>query len=319
MIKPVYYLQGDSKWRNHNYSAKGESKTIASSGCGPTSAAMIIETLRPGLEGEITPVETAEWSMKHGYKYLNQGTAYGYFVPQFKAYGIYADMLNTENHYNTTDKDLENEVEDLLKNPGHFVICCMGPGNWTRGGHYVVAYHIDDRGYVYINDPASAGTGYEGVSRIKASWGTFKRQVKYFWSVSWGIKYSIRGFENKIYKLYSKHDSTSKKLETVHGGDKVWLIRDLKDGWSLVATENHVGYLKNVAINAVGLTGYRRVTIDKDIKVHEKNSAMSSVIATVTAGNDVKIITKRKKWTNVVMPNGKNGWIKTSIINSCIN
>ena len=316
MIKPIYYLQGDSQWRSHNYSASGESKTISSSGCGPTSAAMVIATLRPGKD--VTPVETAEWSMKHGFKCYNQGTAYGYFQPQLKAYDITCKQMNFDNHYKSTDPKLEEEVVKLLKNPGYFVICCMGPGNWTTGGHYVVAWGIDDNNQVYINDPASAGNGYSGISRIKAPWGIFKREVKYFWSVKWGIHYSVKG-ENKKYKVYSKHDSTSKKIETIHSGDDIWLIRDLKDGWSLIATSSHVGYVKNVAINAVGLSGYRRVTLKDDTSVYEKNSILSAKLATVPAGNDVKIITKRKKWTNVVMPNGKNGWIKTSIINSCIN
>lgn len=36
-IKPISYLQTDPKWKNHNYSAKGEKKTIGSAGCGVTA------------------------------------------------------------------------------------------------------------------------------------------------------------------------------------------------------------------------------------------------------------------------------------------
>ena len=46
MVKPVSYLQTDARWKTHNYSAKGESKTIGSSGCGITAAAMVIATLK---------------------------------------------------------------------------------------------------------------------------------------------------------------------------------------------------------------------------------------------------------------------------------
>ena len=59
-VKPVSYLQTDPKWKNHNYSAKGESKTIGSSGCGVTVAAMVIATLK---DKNVTPITTAEWSM----------------------------------------------------------------------------------------------------------------------------------------------------------------------------------------------------------------------------------------------------------------
>ena len=43
--QPVSYLQTDPRWKNKDYSAKGESTTIGASGCGPTAAAMLIETL----------------------------------------------------------------------------------------------------------------------------------------------------------------------------------------------------------------------------------------------------------------------------------
>ncbi len=45
--RPVSYLQIDPRWKNKDYSAPGESqkRTIGSSGCGPSCAAMLIETL----------------------------------------------------------------------------------------------------------------------------------------------------------------------------------------------------------------------------------------------------------------------------------
>ena len=85
MIKPISYLQTDPKWKNYNYSAKGEKKTIGSSGCGVAVTAMVIATLK---DKNVTPITTAEWSMSHGYKALNQGTYYTYFVPQLAHYDI---------------------------------------------------------------------------------------------------------------------------------------------------------------------------------------------------------------------------------------
>ena len=43
--KPVSYLQTDPRWKSKPYRVKGESATIGGSGCGPTAAAMIIETM----------------------------------------------------------------------------------------------------------------------------------------------------------------------------------------------------------------------------------------------------------------------------------
>lgn len=173
MIKPVSYLQTDPKWKNHNYSAKGEKKTIGSSGCGVTVAAMVIATLK---DKNVTPITTAEWSMAHGYKALNQGTYYTYFVPQFKQYGITCRQLNSSNLYGKSSSSAHTEALNALKN-GNWVIACMGKGHWTSTGHFILLYKYEN-GYVYINDPASTKA-----DRIKNTWNLFAKQVKYIWVI----------------------------------------------------------------------------------------------------------------------------------------
>lgn len=172
-VKPVCYLQTDSRWKNHNYSAKGERKTIGSSGCGVTAAAMVIATLK---DKGVTPVTTAEWSMSHGYKALNQGTFYTYFVPQMSQYGINCRRLNTVNLYGKSSSTAHTEALQALKS-GNWVIACMGKGNWTSSGHYILLYGYEN-GYVFINDPASTKA-----ARIKNTWALFSKQVKYMWTV----------------------------------------------------------------------------------------------------------------------------------------
>ena len=39
--QPVSYLQNDPRWKNKPYRVKGESSTIGSAGCGPTSAPVL--------------------------------------------------------------------------------------------------------------------------------------------------------------------------------------------------------------------------------------------------------------------------------------
>lgn len=173
MIKPVSYLQTDPKWKNHNYSAKGEKKTIGSSGCGVTVAAMVIATLK---DKSVTPVTTAEWSMSHGYKALNQGTYYTYFVPQFKQYGITCRQLNSSNLYGKSSSSAHTEALNALKN-GNWVIACMGKGHFTQSGHFILLYKYEN-GDIYINDPASTKA-----DRIKNTWNLFAKQVKYMWVI----------------------------------------------------------------------------------------------------------------------------------------
>lgn len=52
----TYYSQIDSRWRNNIYSSvKNSAQTIGTSGCGPTSAAMVVSSIK----GNITPDKMA--------------------------------------------------------------------------------------------------------------------------------------------------------------------------------------------------------------------------------------------------------------------
>ena len=170
--KPVSYMQTDSRWKNKDYSAKGEKTTIGKSGCGPTCAAMLIETLTGKT---FTPADACAWALKKGYKAPNQGTYYSYFVPQFKAYGIACERLNTANIYGNSKSAIHDRAFRLLKE-GYYLIACMGKGLWTSSGHYIVVWWED--GKVRINDPNSTKT-----ARLNGDLTAFKGQVKYYWAV----------------------------------------------------------------------------------------------------------------------------------------
>lgn len=173
--RPVSYLQTDARWKNKDYSApSGESKkrTIGSSGCGPTCAAMLIETITGKT---FTPADACAWSLKHGYKAPNQGTYYSYFAPQFKAHGIACEQLNWKNVYGKPSDPVHAKAFDLLKK-GYYLIAVMGKGLWTTSGHFVVVWWED--GKVRINDPNSTAA-----NRTSGSLSTFKSQVKYYWAI----------------------------------------------------------------------------------------------------------------------------------------
>lgn len=168
--KPVSYLQTDKRWKDKPYRVPGESSTIGSAGCGPTAAAMLIETLTGKT---FTPEDACKWSVDHGYKALKQGTYYAYFKPQFAAFGIPCDQLNWTNTYGKPDSENHAKAFDLLKQ-GYYLIALMGKGLWTSGGHFVVVWWED--GKVRINDPASTKE-----ARLNGDLRTFKSQVKYYW------------------------------------------------------------------------------------------------------------------------------------------
>lgn len=171
--KPIEYMQTDPRWKGLPYRVPGESATIGGSGCGPTCAAMLIETLTGRT---FTPPMACEWSVEHGYKALNQGTYYSYFVPQFAEHGIECTRLNTASVYGKPDDKVHDEALALLR-MGYYIIACMGKGLWTKSGHFVVVWNAADR-YVSINDPASRRT-----ERLCGDMSTFRNEVKYYWAV----------------------------------------------------------------------------------------------------------------------------------------
>ena len=170
--RPVSYLQTDARWKSKPYRVTGEQSTIGSAGCGPSCAAMVISTLTGKT---VTPVDTCDWSIRHGYKALNQGTYYSYFVPQLKAYGIQCKQMLGSRILNQPQHPIHEQVKQYLSH-GYYVIALMGPGTWTKGGHFVLLWGWDTK--VRINDPASTRA-----ERLNGDPDTFRREVRMYWLV----------------------------------------------------------------------------------------------------------------------------------------
>ena len=175
MIEPIDYMQTDSKWAYKPYQAPGEKSTIKKSGCGITCAAMIIASL---ADKSITPADTAKWSMAHGYKAYRQGTYYSYFEPQLKAYGITCEQLNTGSIYHSAGRGrIYKDIAIDAVTDGDWIICCMGKGDWTSSGHFILWYGLEGD-YALIMDPNSTKR-----SRRRAPVDKLIYQVKYLWEV----------------------------------------------------------------------------------------------------------------------------------------
>lgn len=172
-MRYVEYAQCDGRWRDVDYSTEGEKTNICESGCGPTCAAMILATW---IDAKITPLQTATWSKRAGFKAYKQGTYYAYFKKQFEEYGIRAYQLNSRNLRKYPDESMHmRALEELGK--GNPVIACMGPKNWTLHGHYILLWDVQN-GIAYVNDPASTER-----HRTRGSWELLKKEVKYYFVV----------------------------------------------------------------------------------------------------------------------------------------
>lgn len=157
--KPVDYKQGDKRWGKVVYTSCGnKSQTIANSGCGPTSMADIMATW---IDGKTTPVEMCRYAVNHGFRTKASGTAWGFFKSIATAYG-FTNFVQTKSMA-TARAALQN---------GALVVASMGPGYWTKGGHYICLWKTDDT-YMYANDPASS-------TRKKQKLKAFEEQRKQF-------------------------------------------------------------------------------------------------------------------------------------------
>lgn len=103
---------------------------------GCTSAAMVVTAIR----GSIRPDTMGDLFVQHGYRSADNGTYYS-------AFRAVADEFNIE--YQETYK-LDTAVQ-LLKN-NHIIICSVGNGLFTTGGHYIVLLGIDND-FIKIYDP----------------------------------------------------------------------------------------------------------------------------------------------------------------------
>ena len=133
----TYYSQIDSRWKNKMYSSTNNySQTIGSSGCGPTSASMIVTACK----GAITPDKMADLFVQYGYRSANDGT----YWSAFRAIADEFD-INYKETYNF------DTAINLLRN-NHYIVCSVGNGLFTTGGHFIVLTGIEND-IIRVYDP----------------------------------------------------------------------------------------------------------------------------------------------------------------------
>ena len=140
--QPISFLQDDSEWGSESYSiTSSRSQTIATSGCGPTSMAMVLNYY---IDNTITPIQTAIYAMENNHRTRNDGTSWEYFEDMANEYDL--EFLQTASSVEA--------LEWMKTQEDPLVICSMGPGLWTQEGHYILLWDVQD-GIAHINDPMS--------------------------------------------------------------------------------------------------------------------------------------------------------------------
>lgn len=247
----TYYSQIDNRWKNIAYTSTGNSsQTIGTSGCGPASAAMVVSS----INGTITPLEMAELFVQNGYRSANNGT-------YWSAYRAVADEFDI----GYTETSNFEEALELLEN-NNYVICSVGNGLFTTGGHYIVLVGID-RNTLKIYDSYL----YDG----KFNTSTRKGKVEVSGNTIYCTVDNFKKYAN--YKRFFCYQNISHTENSKYkAGDRVLIDIPIKIAWqgstesydnSLVDSNGYQFWIKNsVIINnhiyGLGTVCYDGGTID---------------------------------------------------------
>lgn len=134
----VYYNQADSRWANYPYTSNAHPyATVKSSGCGPTSGAMVLST----YVSTMFPNQVAQMFKDNGFR-AEEGTSLSAFPWIAQKYGFKFEQTN----------NIYKAVEYLHR--GGMVVCsCYGGGLFSTGGHIIVLAGMRDANTIVVYDP----------------------------------------------------------------------------------------------------------------------------------------------------------------------
>lgn len=131
--------QWDIRWGYTVYS----STTFALTGCCPTSLSMVYQGLTGN--GDLSPFDMGQRAREGGYETEYNGTDAFFLVNEAPSLGLSCEMISVD----------ADALRGALSS-GCIVICNVGAGDFTEGGHFFVITGANDDGTITINDPYSA-------------------------------------------------------------------------------------------------------------------------------------------------------------------
>lgn len=128
------YLQYRGSWSSVRY---GDG-TIKKTGCAPTCLAMVLSYIR---QEEILPSDVAAWAGDRFYV-NGVGTSWDIYNAVEETWGVSCTSIG---------RNQELLLQALRE--GKPVIASMGPGTFTRGGHFIVLSGVTLEGKIKVRDP----------------------------------------------------------------------------------------------------------------------------------------------------------------------
>ncbi len=324
----TYYSQVDARWKNHAYtSINNKSQTIGTSGCGPTSAAMIVSSIK----GTITPDKIGDLFVKYGYRSKNSGT----YWSAFRAVADEFDIGYTET--NNLDKAVE-----LLRN-NNYVIASVGNGLFTYGGHFIVLVSVDNN-TIKIYDPYLYSGKFDTSTRrnkVQVSGNTVYCSVENF------RKYAnFKGFFAYKYDVNNviKENSTDEKvttnsnivdtkgtIKTLNSNTKLYTNTNMSTGYNykkgtkVQVLENITSKIDKVLIVKTGLVRYMynsdtNTSIPTNVETTKSNVVLNKTYSLISntklyTNSNITVGYNYKKGTKVqVLQNISSSVVKVKVV-----
>lgn len=321
----TYYNQTDSRWRYHQYSSIGDnSQTIGTSGCGPTSAAMVVTAIK----GTITPPEMGDLFVQYGYRSANSGT-------YWSAFRWTADVFDIG--YQETSS-LDNAV-NLVRN-NNYVIVSVGNGLFTTGGHFIVIVGIDGD-TLKIYDPYLYSGKFDTSTRrdkVTVSGNTVYCSIENFRNYAnykgfFAYKHDGNVQENTgnvTTSTYTRYVSTSSKNLNVRSGAGTGysVIGSLRKGTQVTVAESNgswsritspvSGWVSNTYLSSSYVSPSTHNTVGQTKKTKRcylySNSNLTGKVYTYLANTTVTILQNVNSNVDKVRVNltGREAYINTS-------
>lgn len=137
-IPIVYFNQGSETWAEQPYGTDD----IGRYGCGPTAMAIVASSM---TETSVTPLEMAQLAVSGGYWAKRSGSYLSIVEGLAAQAGLSAASLQ--------DRTADTLTDYLLS--GSLLVALMGPGHFTKGGHFIVLRGVTLSGKILVADPNS--------------------------------------------------------------------------------------------------------------------------------------------------------------------
>lgn len=138
IVPVVYYNQGEEPWASRKYG----SDPFSGYGCGPAVMSMAVSSM---TEYDLDPDEMGQWAVSNGHWAKRGGSRLSLIQDAAAAHGLTAEPL--------APRTGEAVLEALLDN--RMLVALMGPGHFTKRGHFILIRGFTLSGTVLVADPNS--------------------------------------------------------------------------------------------------------------------------------------------------------------------